>query len=255
MAQTEREVMPSTTFPPLEESDDLVERGDAAYNQFDNAAALDLYRRAYERDSLRYGLLYRLASAANDRGQDLLADDRPEQAERFIREATGYARQLRTHFPERSGTWFQMAATVGNLALFVGGRQKVSLGREVESHARRAIELDSTNANAHLALGIFYREVGDLNWIQRAAANTLFGGVPDGGTERALPALNQARRLNPDLNMVHYELAVTYLDAERPEEAVPHLRQAARLPVLNTEEVRNREWARERLKVMENKGD
>lgn len=255
LAQPQTEIRPSSTFPALDRPDETIERGDEAYNRFDNAAARELYMQAYERDSLRYALLYRLASTASDRGRDLLAEDAPDGAESFFREATGYARQLRTHFPERSGSWFQMAATVGNLALFAGGRQKVGLGRDVETYARKALELDSTNANAHLALGIFYREVGELNWIQRMAANALFGGVPDGGIDRALPALHRARRLNPDLNMIHYELAVTYLAADRPEDAVPHLRQAARLPVLNTDEVRNREWAREQLRGIEEGGD
>lgn len=249
-AQSPQDVIPSSTFPPLAEPDPVVERGDQAYDLYDNAAALEAYREAFQRDSLRYALMYRLSSAANDRGQDLLAEKDRARAEAFFREATGYARRMTERFPDRSGSWFQMTATFGNLALFAGGREKVRIGRDVEKWAMRAIELDSTNANAHLALGIFYREVGELNWFQRAAASALFGGVPDGGTEPALSSLDRARQLNPDLNMIHYELAVTYLNAERQEDALPHLREAARLPVLNTQEIRNRERARERLRQM-----
>ena len=154
---------------------------------------------------------------------------------------------MREKFPDRPETYFHLSAAYGNLALFKGGKSKVKIGRDVEQYAKKAIELDSTYAPAYVALGLFYREVSDLNWVQRSFAKVLFGGVPKGSKEDAVAMLERAIALDPNFSLAHFELAITLEKMGRKEEAIPHLRKVIELPPATTQDVRNKEIARELL--------
>lgn len=226
-------------------------QGDSLYAAFENEAALAVYERLFMQDSTDFGLLYRLSRTANDHGQDLLAHVSKKEAEPVMARSTRYAEAMRRHHPDRPETWFQLAATWGNFALFKGGRDKVRLGRDVETYALKALELDPDYAYAHLALGIFYREIGALNWFQRTVANTLFGGVPDGSNEKALRSLQRALELDPTLVMTHSELARTHrLMGDEARERY-HLGRVLELDAINTDELRRQQEARRRLLEMD----
>lgn len=225
----------------------LLARGDALRAAFDNAAALSVYdslANAYPDD---FEVLTRLVQAHNDLAEDLLAEGDKKAAEEHFEQAVALAEQFRDRFPDRPEPYFFLAASYGNLALFKGGKSKVRIGRAVESYAKRAIELDSTYALGYLALGIFYREVAGLSWIQRTFAKVLFGGVPGGSREDAVRYLTRAVALDPTLARAHYELALTVGGMDRKAEALPHLERVLTLAPFTSQDVRNRERARELL--------
>lgn len=228
-----------------------IAHGDSLYSLFENEAALTAYQRGLPVDSTHFGLLYRLSRTANDHGQDLLAADRRSEAALIMELATSYAGMMERHHPDRPETWFQMAATWGNRAIFMGGKDKVRLGRNVEVYAERALELDPDYAYALLALGIFYRELGSLNWIQRTFANTFFGGLPEGGNEKAIRFLVRALKHDPTLVMTHFELAETYRDEGNEESSAYHYGRVLELTPINTEELRQQREARQVLAEMQ----
>jgi len=229
----------------------LLAEGDAAYARFDNPAALDAYRQAHQLAPQSFDVLMRLARTTNDYAQDLLVAGEKDAAEARFDEAVAYAEVLHERYPDRAATYFFLAATYGNLALFKGGKGKVRIGRTVEEYSRKALALDTTYALPYVVLGIFYREVSNLSWFQRTFANALFGGVPDGTKEDAVRMLTHAIALDTTLSVAHYELAMTYAAMGRKDDALPHLRQAAILPPFNTQDRRNQAWAAELLKQWE----
>lgn len=229
---------------PSNRLENAITRGDSLYALFENEAALTAYQRGLVADSTDFGLLYRLSRTANDHGQDLLALDRRVEADHVMALATSYADIMRRHHPDRPETWFQLAASWGNRALFMGGKDKVHMGRNVEAYANRALELDPDYAYALLALGIFYRELGDLNWVQRTFANTFFGGLPEGGNEKAIRYLVRALEQDPTLVMTHFELAETYRAEGNMESAIYHYGRVLELTPINTEELRHQRDAR-----------
>jgi tetratricopeptide (TPR) repeat protein len=229
---------------PADRLEKSIARGDSLYALFENEAALRAYERGLVADSTHFGLLYRLSRTANDFGQDLLATDRRQEADHVMGKATSYAEMMQRHHPDRPETWFQMAATWGNRAIFMGGKDKVRMGRNVEAYANRALELDPDYAYALLALGIFYRELGSLNWIQQTFANTFFGGLPEGGNEKAIRFLSRALEEDPTLVMTHFELAETYRAEGNDELATYHYGRVLDLTPINTEELRQQRDAR-----------
>lgn len=229
---------------PTGRLDQAIAKGDSLYALFENEAALTAYERGLVADSTDFGLMYRLSRTANDHAQDLLAGDRKVEANHVMELATDYAGIMERHHPDRPETWFQLAATWGNRAIFTGGRDKVRLGRNVEAYANRALELDPGYAYALLALGIYYRELGSLNWIERTFANTFFGGLPEGGNEKAIRFLVRALEQDPTLVMTHFELAETYRAEGNTESATYHYGRVLELTPINTEELRQQAAAR-----------
>ncbi len=47
------------------------------------------------------------------------------------------------------------------------------LGKDVEDYAEKAIQLDPSFAPSYTLLGVFYREVASLNWLERMLAGSL----------------------------------------------------------------------------------
>ena len=238
---------PAETTYPSETVEALLAEGDTLYRQFDNRRALDAYEQAYRLDSARYAVLLRLARTHNDYGRDLLAEQNKDAAEQHFDQAVAYARALEAQYPEEAESYYQVAAAIGNLAVFKGGREKVKIGRAVEQYCRRAIALDATHAMAYVALGIFYREVAGLSGLQRAFAKVLFGGVPGGSMEDAVRMLERAVELEPELLAAHYELAWTYHAMNRPADAAAYWQKVLGLPPKSTPDLRSKTHAQEML--------
>ncbi len=217
---------------------DYVARGDSLYADFDNEGALEAYQAAIDAGVIGYEVLLKRARTANDVAQDAEAAGDARKARRMYDTAVGYSDRLRNSYPDSAGSWFMLAATTGKLAQFLGGKEKVKTGRAVEEYFTRAIELDPNYALGYLVAGIFRRELSQLNWVQRLAANALFGGVPAGSLEESKDLLRKAVELDRKLLTAHWELAQTCLAMNRPDEAVVHLRQTQVLSPQNTEEVR-----------------
>ncbi len=222
-------------------------KGDSLYANFKNVSALEAYESALRRGSADLELLLKLARTANDVAQDAQAAGDADRAERMYAEAVTYSKRTTDEYPTASDAWFMLAATTGKLAQFRGGKEKVRIGRAVEDYYQRSIALDSTNALAYLVGGIFNRELSQLNWVQRLAANTLFGGLPDGSLEKSKEMLRKTVELKTDLLIAHWELAQTCLAMERIDEALAHIRHISTLDPQNTEEIRLKRKAAELL--------
>jgi tetratricopeptide (TPR) repeat protein len=230
----------------------LIEDGDAAFATLDNESAVRWFERARAEsgEPLPFELAARLSRVHTDYSLDLIADGEKERAEEEIRTALGYARTLTELHPERPESWFLLAIANGNLAEFEGGRGKVRIGRAVEEHCLRAIGLDPAYAPAYLVLGVFYREVAEVSWIQRIFANTLFGGLPKGSYERSAEFLAKALELDPTITLAQFEMGRTLYRSGSREEARPFLEAGIAQAPMSTVDVRNAIEARRLLDSM-----
>ncbi len=225
--------------------------GDSLFSVFDNDGALRNYEEAAKAGEVGFDLLYKMARAAHESGQDADADGRRDRAEALYEKAVGYAEQLQDRFADRAASHFMAAATIGKLAQFKGGREKVRIGRAVEGHFEEAMRIDSTFALSYVVGGIFNREVAQLNWIQKLAARTLFGGLPNASLDQSKAYLRKAIELDRHLIIAHWELAQTCLAMDRVAEAVAHLKFLVRLPDQSSEDRRLRERAAVQLQELE----
>lgn len=217
--------------------------GDSLYFAFDNAHALAQYRAAFRADSNGFGVRLRLARTHYDYGLDRIAAGDLSDARSHFESAVRHARALNAQYPERAETYVLLAATTGNLAMFAGGREKVLLGRQVAQYSRQAIAMDSTQAYAYVALGLYHREVARLNGLERLLARLLFGALPDPEPEDILVLLHHAERLRPESPFLQYELAITYAWLRQCDLARAHLIRLQALSPETTQDIRNQQRA------------
>lgn len=223
----------------------FLREGDLAYAAFDNAAAMNHYKRAVEHDPFHFAALTRLVRVQNDEGR--LALRRSDSSEAFYRRALTTAETLVVRFPDRAESWFLLALCHGSLVPFKGVSEKLNIGRDVEANLRRSLSLDSTYAMSHVLLGIYYRSAAQLSWMERTLVNTLLGKHIIGTFDDSERSLRTAIRLDPESPYAYYELASTLRASGRNEEAVAMLKTVVDLPYVGARERLQREDARRRL--------
>jgi tetratricopeptide (TPR) repeat protein len=224
----------------------FVKKGDEYYEQFRNQEALAEYQKAYEIAPDEYAVLMKLTRAYNDVGEDLNSDE----AEIHFKKAISHAKLLQEKFPDRAEAYFYLAATSGNLALSKSGKEKVRLSRDIEKYAKKSITLDPEFASGYIALGIYYREVANLNWFLKAFAKTIFGGLPNGTNEDSEKMLLEAIKREPSV-LVYYELAGTYKEMGEKERAIENLKKSIELPIVDHQDERRKAEAKKMLSKLQ----
>jgi tetratricopeptide (TPR) repeat protein len=224
----------------------FLEKGDKYYQQFDNVKALQEYEKAYELAPEEFDVLMKLVQTYNDIGEDLDS----KESESFYEKAVQYAELLLEKFPDKADTYYLLSMTYGNLALFKGGKEKVKLSRNVKENADKAIELDPNHAEAYIVLGIYYREVANLNWFLKNFAKAFFGGLPEGTNEESETALLKSIELEPTNIITYFELAQTYEEMKKKDQAIKNYEKVLELPEHDHLNAATKAKAEKRLKKL-----
>jgi tetratricopeptide (TPR) repeat protein len=204
-----------------------VAAGDAALARFDLASALKAYRAAHARSPDNYEATWKLARALID--TSTLSKDADQQKQCCI-EAEQLARAAVKLDPDDSKGHAYLAVAVGKLALYYGGKRKVSLASEVKTEAERAIRRDGKEDLAYHVLGVWNREMAELNWVLRRFAELLYGKFPSASLDDAISDLEQAAQLAPTIVPHRVELGITLASARRWREANDNLEKSLAMP-------------------------
>lgn len=201
--------------------------GDESYVQGDLPAALAAYREALEAHPSDYHVLCRLARVESVLGEDARGEDR----RRMIATAVEHARGAVAAAPDSAQGHVWLAVALGRQALNERAKAKLSLSREIKSEVDRALQIDPGIGRAYHVRAVWNREVASLNFFERAAANTVLGGVPKGASmENALRDFEKAVELEPQYVNHHLELGRTLMKMKRRAEARRELERAVELP-------------------------
>jgi hypothetical protein len=201
--------------------------GDTALERFDLNSALKAYRAAHIHAPDDYEATWKLARALID--TSTLSKDTDQQKQCCI-EAEGLARTAVKLNPDGSKGHAYLAVAVGKLALYEGGKRKVSLASDVKTEAERAIKLDGKEDLAYHVLGVWNREMVELNWVLRKFAELLYGKFPSASLDEAIHDLKRASQLAPHIVPHRVELGITLASAHRWQEANDNLEMALAMP-------------------------
>jgi tetratricopeptide (TPR) repeat protein len=172
-------------------------------------------------------VLWRMARALTCLADTSARENRPA----IYRQANALALRSVRADSTNSDAHAWLAACIGNIAMFEGGKTKVRLCGEIKRELDSAIRLDSTNDVAYSILGSFYKALGDVSWFEKQLAAMFLGRLPDGGYEESDSSFRRAIVLAPNVIRNHYELGKVYMCQDRPAEALVEFRTVLSLPV------------------------
>jgi tetratricopeptide (TPR) repeat protein len=214
--------------------------GDKAFKAFDPATALQNYEAALALKSDDYKALVQTIICLNDVGEELASD----ASEGKYEKAWDLSKQLVELYPDSAMPRALLAVSVGNLALFKGSEEKVKLSRDVEKNAMMAMQMDPTILQPYIVMGIYYREVANLNWFLKMFARNFFGGMPEGTLEDSERMFKAGIERFPNEIILHFELAKTLYDLDKEEEALKHMQNAAKLDERDHQDARKKQEAK-----------
>ena len=201
--------------------------GDAALQDFNLEKAVHAYRAVCAHNPDNFEATWKLCRGLVD--QATLTKDRTEQR-KLIVEAEQLARKAVSLSPTEAKGHVYLAIAVGKLALYEGGKKKVELSREVKVEAEKAMALNREEDLAYHVLGVWHREMVELNWLLRTFAEFLYGKFPEASLDSSISNLQRAVELAPDTIPHRVELGVTLASARKWSEANTALNRALGMP-------------------------
>jgi tetratricopeptide (TPR) repeat protein len=110
----------------------------------------------------------------------------------------------------------------------------------IKTEAEAAVRLNPKHAGAYHILGRWHRTIAGFNMIEKLMINTLFGGVPEGGSyDKAIECFAKAVEIEPDYMLHIYELALSYHERGNTNDdayAKAWLKKAILLPLKNDDD-------------------
>jgi tetratricopeptide (TPR) repeat protein len=157
--------------------------------------------------------------------------DDKEHKEKYYREAKKRAEHALKIDPTNSNANYAMSVALGRIAQISGLHAKVEAARTTKKYAERALKADSTNDGAWDALGRWNYKIANLNFVQRMAFKTFFGGLPKGAsTRKGIEYIKKAIVQNPGYIMYYRDLADAYKALGKDKKAIETCKIALKKP-------------------------
>ncbi len=154
-----------------------------------------------------------------------------------------------------AGAHYSYALALGRINEHASSKQKIANAKVIKNECDLAVKLDPRLAGAYHILGRWHREIAGFNAVEKLMINSLFGGVPQGGSyEAAIESFMKAIRIEPRYILHYYELAATYYARNHTGDksyAKVWLGKAMELPPVNEDDKNTLEKCRELLKKVE----
>jgi tetratricopeptide (TPR) repeat protein len=222
---------PSAGGSPAQAVAQAIASGDAVFNAFDYERAYGIYTKGIARDSSSAELWWRVARCLTDRGLKATYDGRKDAATAPYQQALYAARKATALAPDSAAGHLELSIALGNMALAVGGKEKIRLSKDVRAEAERTILLDRNAHRAYHVLGRWNRGIAELSFFEKTAAKVVYGGVPEGATmNNAVTYFEKAIEIAPDFANHHLELGRTYLKIGLKDKARAEFERAMSCP-------------------------
>jgi tetratricopeptide (TPR) repeat protein len=218
---------PAATGSSSPRADELLVEAAARYGRGDLAGARESYLEVLGTEPGRFTALHRLARVESE----LATGASGEDSRSLAAAAVEHAREAVKVSPDSAAGHLELAVALGREALKAGPKTRLLLSREIKSEVDRALAIDPMLGRGWHVLALWNRRLSRLNFLERAVANTVLGGVPKGASmENAVAYLEKAVELEPDYRNHRLELGRTYLQLKRRDEARRELERAVSLP-------------------------
>ena len=212
---------------------ELLESARELQAQHRDPEALALYRKVLEAEPNHFDAVCAASYLYGRVGKRLSKSAREQHYQQAL-ELAERALEQRPDDPESN---FVMAWACGGIAMISGAKEKARLAGKIRDRVEITLEKDPRHHRAWYVLANWYYKIADANFLERAAARLLFGGLPrDVSFEKAASAYRKAVDLRPNLILYHYELALALCKAGKKGEALEQLEYASELDPLTSDD-------------------
>lgn len=149
----------------------------------------------------------------------------------FFNKAKTLAERAMKANPTDAEGHFVMSVAMGRMALISDAKGRVAASKDIKKYAEAAIRYNAEHAGAWDVLGRWNIKVANLNFAEKAAANLLFGGVPEGASnENAIKCFQNALKYKPNYILYMYDLASAYYQVKNTTKCKEMLNALLALP-------------------------
>ena len=114
---------------------------------------------------------------------------------------------------------YALAVALGRIALTSSNKEKINVSKRIKELGERCLQLNPSHAGAYHLLGKWHYEVFNLNFVEKAAINMLFGGMPTANIAAAITNLQKAILLKPTYLLYQLDYAKALQSNNKKEEA------------------------------------
>lgn len=222
---------------------------DRLYGERDAVKALAAYELVIAAQPGSYEALWKAARSATDLGEFEPVEQ--TRATYFVHARDYAQRAVKANAADAEG-YFQLARSVGRVALSSGPKERVRLAGEVRQYTLDALSRNADHPGALHVLGVWNAEIMRLNLFERVMAKTFLGGKVLGEANWAEAArdLERSAAIEPERIVHRLDLGRVYRDTGKKDQARSAFEWIARAPIHDYNDATYKRLAAEELKRM-----
>ena len=224
-------VFSTTTFS--QSSEELLTKGLQYKKDLNYKDGIAIFQRLLKSDSSNVDYLYNASNFYSRYGHTL-----PESMQmNYYKTAEYLAKKAIKADNNNAECHYVYALALGRINENASTKQKIANAKLIKSELDLALKQNPKHAGAWHILGRWHRTIAGFSSIEKFAINTLFGGVPQGGSyEDAVKCFTQSIILEPNYKLHKFELAETYHEMGKNADAKVWLQKALNSPSLNDDD-------------------
>lgn len=165
-----------------------------------------------------------LASCLAERKKD------KETQKKYLFQAEELGNKAIAKNPESADARKWTAMILGKVSDFVGTKERIEKGKEIQRNLEVAIKLKPDEAYLYHVYGRWCMEVAKLSWVERNIAKLIFGTPPEATYQDALDNFKKGEELKKNWKINDFYMAKTYIELKRYKEAMEYLDRGLQLP-------------------------
>jgi tetratricopeptide (TPR) repeat protein len=228
------------------------EKALALEHAFKDHEALAVYEQILKTNPNDVDALARASRMLSNMG-GRLEKNQKTQKEPLVNKARDYAERAVAINPNHLNAHLSLAVSLGlQSEISSNASEKVKNAKLIYTEGKTLLRLDSNLAVGYFILGKWHLELGQLNWMERAACDLFFGGMPeDVSMEQALIYVQRASRLEPNTILFLYNEALVQQQLDNDKKAIELLRYSLTLANREPDDDIRKEKCRALLRELE----
>ena len=143
-----------------------------------------------------------------------------EKQKKFLYEAEDWCKKALTADPDHTDANLWMANILGKICDFLGTKERIAKGKEIQQHLEKAIKGRPDDHTAWYTYGRWCIEVAKLTWMERKIAAVIFDKPPEATYDDAVNKFKRVHELKPEWKANTYYAAKCFVNLKKYKEAI-----------------------------------